>query len=143
MTRGPLPQSLERLVNGGLVHSTGRTRQRDCRVVPRLECRHRIERRGECEGVSLFNRDVADIRRIDGLDAPFPHGIVHGPGNQIVRHIMQDLILEALLDHARWCLARTKAGNACLARIVARDAVDVRIDDGRWEFPPEDSSGFR
>ena len=48
------------------------------------------------------------------------------PRNQIVRDVVQDLLLEALLDDAGRHLAGAEAGNARLARVVARDAVRFR-----------------
>ena len=66
--------------------------------------------------------DVAHVRRVDGLHAPLAQRIVDGARDQIVRDVVKDLLLEALLDDARRRLAGPEAGDARLARVVARDA---------------------
>ena len=64
-----------------------------------------------------------------GFDPALAQRIVDRARNQIVRDVVEDLILEALLDDARRRLAGPEAGNARLARVVARDAVDLGVDD--------------
>ena len=51
-----------------------------------------------------------------------------------MRHVVKDLVLEALLDDARRRLARAEAGHARLARIVARDPVDLGCDHVARDF---------
>ena len=49
-------------------------------------------------------------------------------GHELVRDVMKDLIAESLFDDARRRLAGPEAGNPRLAGIVARHALDLRVD---------------
>src|SRR5262245_32596259 len=42
---------------------------------------------------------------------------------------MKDLVLEALLDHARRRLAGAESGNARLPRVIGGDPIDLGVDD--------------
>ena len=59
-----------------------------------------------------------------------------------MRDVVQDLILEALLDDAGRRFAWTESRNARLARIVARDAVDLRVDHVAGDFDAQVLAGF-
>ena len=76
--------------------------------------RQRVERRGEGKRLALFDDDVADVGRVDRLDAALLHRIVHGARNQILRHVVEDLILEALLDTWGGTLPGRKPGMRAL-----------------------------
>src|SRR6202011_3162104 len=71
-----------------------------------------------------IDRHVADVGRVDRLHAALAQRVVDGAGNELVRDIVENLILVALLDHARWRLAGPEAGNARLPGIVPGDALD-------------------
>jgi hypothetical protein len=51
-----------------------------------------------------------------------------------VRDVVKDLILEALLDDAGGRLAGPEAGDARLARVVARVALDLGVDHVTRDF---------
>ena len=78
--------------------------------------------------------DVADVGRVDRLEPLLAQRIVDGARDQVVRDVVKDLVLEALLDDARRRLARPEAGDARLARVVARDAVDLGVDHIGGDF---------
>src|SRR5262249_55539053 len=82
------------------------------------------------ERLPLFDVHVAYVRRVDRLEPPFAQRIVDGARDEVVRDVVQDLVLEALLDDARRRLAGTEAGHARLPRVVARDPADLGRDDG-------------
>ncbi len=105
-------------------HRARRPRQRQRRVIARLERRQRVERRREGERLPLLDRHVADVRRVDRLDAALAQRVVDRARDEVVRDVVQDLVLEALLDDPRRRLARPEAGDPRLARVVARRAVD-------------------
>src|SRR4029079_3245428 len=46
-----------------------------------------------------------------------------------IRHIVQDLLFEALLDDRGWSLAGPEPGNPHLARVEPRVPLDFRVDD--------------
>ena len=69
--------------------------------------------------------------------------VVDRARDEVVRDVVKDLILEALLDDARRRLAGTEAGNARLARVVARDAIDLGVDDVAAGFRRAGSCAFR
>src|SRR5205823_3940489 len=87
------------------------------------------ERRGEGERLAVLDVHVADIGRVDRLESFLAQRVVDGARDQVVRDVVQNLILEALLDDARRRLARTKSGHARFPGVVARDAVDLGADD--------------
>ena len=57
---------------------------------------------------------VADVRRVDRLDAALAQRVVDGARDQVVRDVVEDLILEALLDDARRHLAGRNPGMRAL-----------------------------
>ena len=97
--------------------------QRDRREVAGVERRQRVERRREGERLTLFDVHVADVRRVDRLDAALAQRFVDGARDEVVRDVVQDLVLEALLDDARRRLARPEAGDAraCASSRARRD----------------------
>ncbi len=126
--RGAHPQPLHRLFDS-LVFDTGRpAADGHGPVIAGLEGRHRVERRRERERLTLEDRHLANVRRIHRLDPTLPQGVIHRARNEIVRDVVQDLILEPLLDHPRRRLPRAEAGYPRLARVIERDAVDLGVD---------------
>jgi hypothetical protein len=99
------------------------------RIVARLDRRHGFERRGERERLALLDDHVADVRRVDGLHATLAQRFVDRAGDEPVRDIVQDLIAEPLPDDLGGHLARPKPGNARGLAVVARDLVDLGVDD--------------
>ena len=83
---------------------------------PGSNARDRVERRGEGQRLACLDRDVADVRRVDRLDAALAQRVADRARNQIVRDVVQDLILEALLDDAGRRLARAEARALCAVR---------------------------
>src|SRR5207247_774787 len=81
------------------------------------------------EGPPFFDVHVADVRRVDGLNPALTQRIVHGARHQFVRHVVKNLIFEALLDDTRRRLSGTKAGNPRAARIAFGNPVDLGVDD--------------
>ena len=104
-----------------------RSPQRDRGIVTWLERRHRVERRGEGQWLSGFDRDVADVRRVDRFNAALPEDIADDSRNQILGDIVEDLVLEALLDDARRRLAWTEARDFRRARVTSRDTLDLGV----------------
>ena len=86
--------------------------------------------------------DVADVRGVDRLDAALAERFVDRARNQAVRHVVQDLIAEALLDDLGGNLPRPEAGNAGGLAVVARDLVDFGIDDVAVDLDDEVFLGF-
>ena len=125
---GPVAQPLHGKIDRSLFYCRRGPPQRQRRVLARIERRQGVEGRGEGQRLPLFDGHVADVRRVDRLDAPLAQRFVHSGRNQIVRHVVKDLILVALFDHLGRRLAGPETGNARLARVVARDAIDFRID---------------
>jgi hypothetical protein len=76
---------------------------------------HRVERRGERERLTFFNRDVTDIRCVDRLHPLLTQRVVDRAWDEVVGDVMEDLVLEALLDHTRGRLAGAESRNARLA----------------------------
>ena len=109
--------------------------QRERRVVARLEGRHRVERRREGQRLAFLDRDVADVGRVDRLDAALAQRLVDRARDEIVRDVVEDLILEALLDDAGRRLARPEAGDRA-------PCASSRARRGRFPRRPR-RSGFR
>ena len=94
---------------------TLRAAERDRREIARVERRDGVERRGERERPAFFDVHVAHVGRVHRFDAAFAQRIVHRARDQVVRDVVEDLVLEALLDDARRRLAGTESGDARLA----------------------------
>ncbi len=75
--RGAIPQPLERLIHRRVLDRRRRARERDRREVARIERRERVERRRERQRLALLHRHVADVGRVDRLDAPLAQHVVH------------------------------------------------------------------
>ena len=114
--------------------SVSRSAERDRRQIAGIERRQRIERRGEGERLPFLDVHVAHVGRVDRLEPLLAQRIVHRARDEVVRHVVEDLVLEALLDDARRRLARAEARHARLARIVARDPVDLGRDHVARDF---------
>src|SRR6185436_17358709 len=70
----------------------------------------------------------------DRLHPALPQRVVDGAGDEVVREVVEDLALVALLDDARRRLARTEARHARLLRVVARNPIDTLVDDVGGDF---------
>ena len=57
--------------------------------------------------------------------------LLDGLRNEPVHDVVMDLLAEALLDDRRGRLARAEPGQARLARVVLRDAIDLGVDRRR------------
>ena len=99
------------------------------REVARIERRHGLDGRRERERLALLERDVLDVRRVDRLDAALLQRLVDGARNQVVHHVVEDLVAEPLLDDRRRHLAGTEAGDARLLGVALGDAIDLGVDD--------------
>src|SRR4029450_1451694 len=88
-----------------------------------------LEGRGQLEPPAFLDDDVLDIGRIDRLDAALPKRLVHGPRGQGMRDVVEDLVAKALAHHLGRHLARPEAGDARRLAVVARDLVDLGVDD--------------
>ena len=107
------------------------------RVVAGIDRRHRVERRRELQRLAFFDDDVADVGRVDRLDAALAQRLVDGARDQTVRDVVQDLVAEPLPDDLGRHLARPEAGNPRRLAVVARDLVDLGVDDGAGDFDDE------
>ncbi len=56
------------------------------------------------------------------------------PRDQVVRHVVQDLVLVALPDDRRGHFARPKPGHARRPGIILRDPLDLGLDDVRRDL---------
>jgi hypothetical protein len=126
---GALAQPLHRELHRFVADRGRRPPEGNRRHIARVERRQRVERCREGKRLSFLDADVADVGRVDRLQSFLAQRIVDGARNQIVRDVVQDLVLEALLDHARRRLAGAEAGHARAARVVACDAIDLAVDD--------------
>ena len=126
--RRAIAQPLQSQLDGLVGDCLRRPPKRDGRELAGIEDRDRVERRGEGQRLPLFNRNVPHVGRVDRLHAALAQRIVDGAGNQIVRDVMQDLILVALLDDAGRRFARPEARHAHLAGVIGGDAINLRVD---------------
>src|SRR4029450_4853502 len=89
---------------------------------------------GEGQRLTLLNRDIANFRRVDRLDALFAQSLVDGRRNPLAAPLRKDLLLDPLLDAAGRSLARPEAGNSRPARIVPRVTLDLGVDHVAGDF---------
>ena len=141
--RAAIAQPLQRHLDRFVVDRVRGALERDRRQIARIELRHGVERRDEGQRLPFLDRHVAHVGRVDRLEPLLAQRIVDRARNQIVRDVVKDLILEALLDDARRGLAGPEARDARLARIVARDRGRSRRRPRRWEFRRARSCAFR
>jgi len=87
--------------------------------------------------VALFDEDVTHIGRVDRFDAPLAQRVVDGAGDELLRDILENLILEALLDDRRGRLARPEPRNTRALRIVRGDVIDFLVDDVARDLDPD------
>ena len=113
-TGGAFAQPLQRLVDRLVVDPCRRPVQRDRRVVARLERRHRSNDAVNVSGLALLDLHVADVGRVDRLDAPLAQRFVDRARNEVVGDVVQDLLLEALLDDTGRRLAGPEPGMRAL-----------------------------
>ena len=126
--RRAIAQPLQRRLHRFVVDRIRRAPERDRREIAGIEWRDRVERRREGQRLAFFDCHVADVGRVDRLEAALAQRLVDGARNQVVRDVVQDLVLEALLDDAGRCLSRPEAGHPRLPGIVPRDAIDLGVD---------------
>jgi hypothetical protein len=115
-----IAQALQRAVHRLVVDRDRRALQRDRGQIAGLERRHGVEGRRERQRPPFLDRHVAHVRRVDRFHSAFAQRIVDRARNQVLGHVVEDLILEALLDDARRRLAGAEAGDPRLPGIVAR-----------------------
>ena len=84
--------------------------ERQAAVVARIDGRHRLERRRELERLAFLDDDVADVGRVDRLDAAFAQRLVDRAGDEAVCHVVQNLIAEPLAHDLRRHLAGPEPG---------------------------------
>ncbi len=132
-----LAQVGQRLVYGGVTDRRALLVQGDRRVVARLDGRNRLERGGEFERLPLFDHDIPDVRRIDRLDAALAERFIHGPRDQPVRDVVQNLIAKTLAHDLGRHLARPEARHARGPAVVPRHLVYFRVDDRARDLDDE------
>ena len=137
-----LTQSLQRVVQRVVRHGGRLAGEGDGGEVAQLERRQRIERRGERQRPPFLDDDLADVRRTDRFEPLLTERGVDGTGHHLVRHVVENLVLVALADNPGGHLARTEARDARLARVVARDALDLGIDQVARDFNRQALAGF-
>ena len=140
--RGALLQLLERLIDGADFEHRRRLAQRDARVLARLDRRQRLEVRHERQRLAFFDGHVPDVGRRDRLEAALAQRVADQARNQVVRDVVQDLVLVALPDDGRRHFARPEAGHARRARIALGHAVDLGVDDVGGNFEGEVLAGL-
>ena len=84
VTGGAFAQPLQRLLDRLVVDPARRPLERERRVVARLEGRDRVERRREHQRLAFLDRHVADVGRVDRLDAPLAQRLVDRRRNEVV-----------------------------------------------------------
>jgi hypothetical protein len=132
--RRAFAQPLECLFGRRVIHRDRRPSQRERGVVAGLEWRKCVEGSGEGQRLTLLNGDIANFRSVYRLDPLFAQSLVHGRRNQVVDHLMKDLLLEPLLDDAGRGLARPEAGNSRPARVVSCVTLDLGVDHVARDF---------
>ena len=137
VTSGAIAEPPERLFDGSGFDLHGLPSKCDARVVPGIDRRHRVERRGELQRLTLFDDDIANVGCVDRLDSALPQRIVHRAWDETVRNVVQDLIAEPLADDLGRHLSRTEAWNPRRLAVVAGDLVDLSVDDGAGDFDDE------
>ena len=131
---GAILQARQRLIDRRVVHLRDLAAQGEARVVTRVDGRHRFEAGRELERLALFDDDVADVGRVDRLDATFAQRLVDGARDEAVCHIVQDLIAEALPHDLRWHLARPEPRDPRRSAVIAGDLVDLGVDHRARDF---------
>ena len=112
---GPIAQALQHVADGVVSNLDGWTLQRDRGKIAWIERRDRLDRGGERHRSAFLERHVLDVGRVDRLDASFPQRFVDGAGNEVVHHVMEDLLPETLLNQVCGALPGRKPGSrACL-----------------------------
>ena len=99
--RRPLAQRLQRFVDRPFLQRGLRPAQLQRGVRLELEARHGIERRRELQRLALFDDDVADVGRVERLEAALAQRVVHRARHQLVDHVVENLAPEPLLDDPR------------------------------------------
>src|SRR6185503_1274292 len=127
--RAALAELLQRLVDGLVINVGGVSRGRDGRKVADVERRHGLDSGRERERLSLFERDVLDVRRVHRLDTALLQRFIDGARNQAVRDVVEDLLLEPLLDQRGRHLAGPEAGDARLLGVALGNAIDLGSHD--------------
>ena len=85
-------------------------------------------------GRPFFDLDVADVGRVDRLDAALRQPFLDGALDELVRDVVQDLTLEPLPDHLGRHLARAEARQAGGLAVFRRDAGNFGVHDVRRNF---------
>src|SRR5678815_2373261 len=127
--RRALAKPLQRLIDGFVGDSSRWTRCRQRAEIARVERGHGLHRRRELQRLSRVPLDVLDVRRIDRLDAALLQRLFDRTRDQPVHHVVEDLVLEALLDDRGGDFPWSEPRNLRLLRIVLSDLVDLRVDD--------------
>ncbi len=135
--RGLLPQSLDCLIDRADFEHGRLFAHGDAGVLAGIDRRQRLEIRDELQRLALLEDDVFDIGCRDGLEAALAQLVVHELRNEIVRDVVQDLILVTLPNDRRGHFARPEARHAGGARITLRDPCNFRFDDVGGDFEGE------
>ena len=85
-----------RLIDRGILDCNRRAPYLDGRELARIERRHDVELGLEGERLALFNLDVADVGRLDRLDAALGQRLFNRALDELVGDIVENLALEAL-----------------------------------------------
>ena len=129
VARRAFAQAGERFVHRRVLDLRGFLIERDGGVVARLDRRHGFEGRGELQRLAFFDHHVADVRRVDRFDAALAQRFVDRARNQPVRHVVENLVAEALAHDLRRHLAGPEPGHPRRLAVIARDLVDLGVDD--------------
>ena len=88
-----------------------------------------------------MKRDVADVRRVDRLDAALLERLFDGTRDEPVHDLVEDLVAKPPLDDRRGHLSRTESGHLGLF-VALRDAIDLGIDYGALDLDRDSLLGF-
>ena len=114
VSRAAIAQALHCQLHRFVVDRVRGALERDRASGRRIEFRHGVERRGEGERLSFLDRHLAHVGRVDRLQPLLAQRVIDRTRDQIVRDVVEDLILEALLDDARRRLAGRNPGTRAL-----------------------------
>jgi len=117
-------QALQQGVHGSHFEHGRGLAQRNARVVARVNRRHGLKFGEKLQRLAFFQHHIPDVGRRHGLQTPLLQGLVHEPRDQVVGHVIENLVLVALFDDGRGHLALAEAGHLGFPPVVLGHALD-------------------
>ena len=137
-----LAQALERLIDRFVFDVDGGAPHFDRGEIAGIKRRHHVELRLERQRLALFEFQILDVGCRHGFDTALLKRFADRTFDQLVRDVMKDLTLEALLDHLGRHFAWAEARDARRAAVLRCYLVDLRIDDVGRNFDHQILAGF-